>query len=296
MRPTGARGRRGLRSGWPCRCAGLGLALVQLGCGIGAGQQIQQVSLHGGGSGASADPTRGTAEASLRMNTLSLVDAWGVLISIIASHENAVNARDEAVREAVENGAVNGDEIDYSYAFVPPRPGVLSTVRVAWGDDSGAHGTVPFYDEETPPAAAKGNLSAFEFDFTTGLALWGFEDCCNVGVTLSAVYQSWESTALRLDATRIAMPLGLSVGRDLFERVHLAVVGRYDVLSLLGMWLNEHWLDYSVGAQLNVVLVPWLQLQFDASRAQVATSDGDGWGDVWQAGGSLMVMFSGFDD
>lgn len=291
----GARGRRGYGGGAARALVLAGLVTGVSACGIGAGQQVQHVNLHGGGSGASPDPTQGTANATLRLNTLTLFDAWGVLISFIASQNNAASARQEAIQEAVENGAVDGDSVSYSYAFVPPRPGVLSTVRVSWGESTDATGQVPYREDGIHQADGKGTLSAFEFDFTTGLALWGFEDCCNVGLTLGAVYQSWESSALKLDATRIAMPLGLSLGRDLFEQVHLALVAKYDVTSLLTMWLQDHWLDYTVGAQANVVLASWLQLQLDASRGQVATNSGDGWADVWQAGGTLMIMFGGDD-
>lgn len=274
----------------------LGLVFAQAACGIAGGQHIQNVRLHGPGDIIRTGAKEATVDANVRLNTVQVVDTWGVLISMIASNNNAVAARDSAVRAAVENGAVSGDEVEYRYEYVPPRPGVISTVRVSWGEIDDAKHMRPAGMDQPDLIHSTGKLAAFDFDFTVGLGLWGFEDCCNLGLTLSAAYQSWEAEALDVKATRVAMPIGLSLGRDLFARTHLAVVAKYDVTSLITMAINDHWLDYSYGAQLNVVLLSWLHLQFDATRGQIAINDGDGWGEVWQVGALLTAIYAGGDD
>lgn len=289
-RVGGATGRRLARAvGVTTLAVGLGA-----GCGLGAGQQYQQITLHTARSGAER-PTP-PAHAGLRMNTLTLYDSWGMFVGAIATHNNAVSARDAAVREAVEDGAVSGDQIDYEYAVVPPRPGRLTTIKFGWGRTDTVEGLDADGQSNTIVGGDPLALEAFEFDFTTGLALWGFEDCCNVGLTLGAVYQSWE-VGERIDATRTAMPLGVSLGTDLFGRAHLSVSGKLDVAAtLFASLLGEHWLDATAGALLTTTLTDWLHLHIEGTYGRVSLDGGDAWGELLQVGAALAVTYSPDED
>ncbi|MCA9544347.1 MAG: hypothetical protein KC613_08150 [Myxococcales bacterium] len=250
----------------PAPAALLALILPLTACGVGVGQQIQQVKVDGG------------PEATIRMNTLNILDPWGAFLAAVATNDNAVNARDTAIREALGEGWRSGT-VSYDYEVVPPRPGRMTVFKFAWGEGG----------DDTP-------LDAFEFEMTTGLFNHTFESGLNLGLTLGAHYQSWEAGD---DArwSRVAMPLGVSVGVQLGERLHLAPWWRWDPLSTaFQAILGPHWFDHSAGALLTVGLASWLQVHVEGSYLSPSLNDGDDSGRVLQANAALIFVWNPEDD
>jgi hypothetical protein len=154
----------------------------------------------------------------------------------------------------------------------------MTTLKFAWGEG-----------DDTP-------LDAFEFELNAGLLNHTFDSGLNLGLTLGAHYQSWEGAD---DArwSRVAMPLGVSVGVQLGERLHLAPWWRWDPLStVFQAMLGPHWFDHSAGALLTVGLASWLQVHVEGSYLSPSLNDGDHTGRVLQANAALIFVWNPEDD
>ncbi len=212
-------------------------------------------------------PRDGAANASFSTHTITFLDRTGILLAVLGSVSNAMDARAKAIKEARLRGQTRG-KVYYTYATTPIVPGFDLRLSYTWGGTTGfdlnlndqplsfSNNDVKFsemhmrLDFWTKPFRFRGSKLYFGIAWTPRITSIDFE---------STPRDPLSPASRTLDLSVLYFPVEASLAYLVSPRLRLTAGLEYDpitgLIDVLGLDVHQ---SFGVHARAEFMILPWL--------------------------------------
>jgi hypothetical protein len=230
---------------------------------------------------APTDPYDSAFSGDVTAHKVTFLDRTGIALAVLGTVSNAVEARREAIKDAVETGKTG--TIYYTYETTPVVPGFDTRFYYTWGSSTGYQvqlgDTVMDLDESDISFSGMG----FRMDFVSrpfagGKWQWGLAWDTRI---LEYEFESTDEAPLNItgrnvEETLIYLPFEVQISYVPTPRVRLSGSLEYDplmgIIDVAGLDVHE---QYGGAIRADVMLKPWMFLnaELGAKSANSGSSD-----------------------